>query len=323
MTYPLGGVKFSGVPRKLRIQYGGAIYHVLNRGDRREDIFYDADDRRLFLTTLGETCAKTGWEVHAYCLMRNHFHLIVETPRPNLVAGMQWLMGTYTTRFNRRHRLNGHLFSGRYKAQLVDGSGNGYLRTVCDYVHLNPLRAKLLPAKKRLRTYGWSSYPLYLTAAAKRPLWLRVDRLLGECGLKDTMGGRRRLEERMEKRCREESGDGPWKPLRRGWCVGEEEFRKELLEKIADDRGQTDRGEEVQECESLKAERLVVQMLKAARWTEEDLAGNRKGHAVKVMIARRLRRDTTAGWKWIAVRLKMGHWRSAANAVRAAANTSP
>src|ERR1041385_6864177 len=92
------------MPRKLRVQYPGAIYHVMNRGDRREPIFADDKDRVRFFDTLGEACAKTGWLVHAYCLMKNHFHLVVETPQPNLVTGMKWLLGTYTSRYNRRHR---------------------------------------------------------------------------------------------------------------------------------------------------------------------------------------------------------------------------
>jgi REP element-mobilizing transposase RayT len=107
--------------RKLRVEYPGAVYHVMNRGDRREPIFRDDADRRRFLSTLGEACGKTGWQVHALCLMPNHFHLVVETPRGNLVAGMKWFLGTYTGRFNRRHKLFGHLFSGRYRA-LVNGS---------------------------------------------------------------------------------------------------------------------------------------------------------------------------------------------------------
>ena len=120
------------VARKLRSEYGGAVYHLLNRGDRREPIVLDDQDRTRFVETLGECCAKTGWQVHAYVLMRNHFHLVVETPQPNLVSGMKWFLGTYTGRFNRRHKLFGHLFSGRYKLLIVDGSGNGYLKTVCD-----------------------------------------------------------------------------------------------------------------------------------------------------------------------------------------------
>ena len=146
------------MPRKLRIQYPGAIYHVINRGDQREDIFKDDEDRRRFLATLNQACEKTAWQVHAYCLMRNHFHLVVETPRPNLVSGMKWLLGVYTKRYNIRHKLCGHLFAGRYKALVVEGSGNGYLRTVCDYVHLNPVRANLLAPDQPLESYPWSSY---------------------------------------------------------------------------------------------------------------------------------------------------------------------
>jgi putative transposase len=103
----------AGMPRQLRLEYAGAIYHVMNRGDRREVIVRDRRDRERFLSTLGEACAKTGWQVHAFCLMSNHFHLVVETPQPNLVNGMSWLLGTYSSRFNRRHKLVGHLFSGR------------------------------------------------------------------------------------------------------------------------------------------------------------------------------------------------------------------
>ncbi len=105
--------------RKLRVQYPGAIYHLMNHGDRREPIFKDDADRRRWVETLEECCAKTDWQVHAYCLMSNHFHLVLETPKANLVAGMKWFLGTYTSRFNRRHKLFGHLFSGRYKSLMT------------------------------------------------------------------------------------------------------------------------------------------------------------------------------------------------------------
>ena len=91
--------------RKLRVQYPGAMYHVMSRGDHLEVIFRDGKDPDLFLATLEEACVKTDWQVHAYCLMSNHFHLVVETPRGNLAEGMKWLLGVYTARFNRRHRL--------------------------------------------------------------------------------------------------------------------------------------------------------------------------------------------------------------------------
>src|SRR5687767_6260632 len=115
----------------------------MSRGDRREDIFYDDVDRQDFLKTLAEACHKTGFQVHAYCLMPNHFHLVVETPNANLVAGMRWLLSSYTLRLNHRRKLFGHVFSGRYKALIVEPA-NSYLKTVCDYVHLNPVRARML-----------------------------------------------------------------------------------------------------------------------------------------------------------------------------------
>src|SRR5436309_9688154 len=167
----------------LRVEYAGAIYHLMSRGDRREQIYYDDVDRQDFLKTLAEACQRTGFEVHAYCLMRNHFHLVVETPGANLVAGMRWLLSNYTLRLNHRRELTGDVFSGRYKALIVEGSGNGYLKTVCDYVHLNPVRAKLLTAKQELSAYPWNSYPLYLQSQSRRPIWLRTDLLMVEHGI--------------------------------------------------------------------------------------------------------------------------------------------
>ena len=203
--------------RKLRFEYPGAIYHIMNRGDRGEPIFQDDTDRQRFVETLGEACVRSGWQVHAYCLMPNHFHLVVETPQPTLVAGMKWFLGTYTGRFNRRHKLFGHLFSGRYKSLIVDGSGSGYLRTVCQYVHLNPARAKLVSLDQALREYRWSSWPEYLRSPVKRAAWLRVDRVMGEMGIpKDSTAGRRELERRMEARRASEQSAG-YKPIRRGW----------------------------------------------------------------------------------------------------------
>src|SRR5690349_15904543 len=129
--------------RKVRVEFAGAVYHVLDRGDRREAIFQDEKDRELFLTALGEVCLRMGWRVHAWVLMGNHYHLLLETPEPNLVAGRHWLQTTYTVRFNRRDRLCGHLFQGRYKSVLVDAEAGGYFAVLSDYIHLNPVRARL------------------------------------------------------------------------------------------------------------------------------------------------------------------------------------
>ena len=305
------------MPRKLRVQYEGAIYHVMNRGDHREDIFRNDEDRQLFLKTLGEACAKTAWQVHAYCLMRNHFHLVVETPRANLVAGMKWLLGTYTARFNRRHRYFGHLFSGRYKALIVDGSGTGYLRAVCDYVHLNPARAKLLKPAHQLCDYPWSSYPAYLKPRSERPKWLRADRVLGEAGIpKDSPAGRGEFGKRMELR-RWEGDEGMYRQIRRGWALGSEEFRKELVEAMTERNGERVSGEELIESEQQQAERILLAELRKLNWTGRDLQRMRKGDARKVRIAKRLREETTMTWAWIATRLHAGVWRHLANRLRA------
>ena len=167
----------------------------------------------------------------------NHFHLVVATPQGNLVAGMKWLLGTYTSRFNRRHKLFGHLFSGRYKALIVDGSGSGYLKAVCDYVHLNPARAGLVTPEAALRSYRWSSWPECLKRPGQRWPWLRVDRLLGEYRIaQDSAAGRRVLEQTLETR-RQSEARADYKAIRRGWCLGEETFRKELLAQMTERRG--------------------------------------------------------------------------------------
>jgi len=303
--------------RKLRIQYPGAVYHVMNRGDRQEAIFLDEPDRRRFLEALAEVCAKTGWQVHAYCLMGNHFHLMVETPQPNLVAGMKWFLGTYTSRFNRRHKLFGHLFSGRYKALVVDSSTPGYLKTVCDYVHLNPVRARLLQAEEPLRSYSWSSFPKYLQRGGQRPPWLRVDRLLGEHGIpKDSVAGRRVFEERMEVRRRAEDKHEDWAPVRRGWCLGQEAFRKELLAQVSERCGANHYGAELQEGEEEKAERLVREELARRKWAGADLAEQPKTDRRKARIALRLRNETTMTMAWIARRLEMGSVNTLKNTLR-------
>ncbi len=304
------------VPRKLRIQYEGAIYHVMNRGDRREDIFHDDSDRQLFLRTLGEACARTGWQIHAYCLMRNHFHLIIETPRANLVAGMKWLLGTYTARFNRRHRYFGHLFSGRYKALIVDGSTTGYLRTVCDYVHLNPARARLLKRGHQLRDYPWSSYPAYLQPRAARPTWLGVDRVLGEAGIpKDSPAGRAEFGKRMELR-RWEDDEQTYQKVRRGWALGSEEFRAELLDAMKTTNAEHINGEELRQSEEQRAEQIVREELRRLGWTSQQLRTTLKGDPRKLRIARRLRQETTMTWAWITTRLHTGVWRHLTNRLR-------
>jgi hypothetical protein len=249
--------------------------------------------------------------------MRNHFHLVIETPQANLVAGMKWLLGVYTKRFNIRHRLCGHLFAGRYKALPVDGSGDGYLRTVCDYVHLNPARAEVIEAASPLERFEWSSYPAYLKLPAQRPQWLRVDRLLGEKGIgRDSAAGRREFSRQMEVRRRQEEG-AEFDGVRRGWCLGSEEFRQDLLAAAAERVGASHYGAERQESGEEKASRIVREELRRGGVKEEELPGMRKGDKLKVLLARRLRRETTMSLKWIARRLHMGSWTCVSNLLHA------
>jgi putative transposase len=176
------------MPRAMRVEYPGAIYHVMDRGDRQEDIFVDDVDRQDFLKTLAEACRKTDWQVHAYCLMRNHFHLVLETPNANLVEGMRWFLSAYTIRLNHRQKLFGHVFSGRYKALMVEGSGKGYLKTACDYVHLNPVRAHLLGAEDPAFRLPEQSVPVagLIVTSPRFPVPLLVRRGRGRPGCRGT-----------------------------------------------------------------------------------------------------------------------------------------
>jgi len=160
--------------RPLRIEYDGAVYHVTSRGNDRKNIFTDDDDRLLFLDILNKVNGRYNWLCHAYCLMSNHYHLIVETPDGNLSKGMRQLNGVYTQTFNRRHRRVGHVFQGRYKAILV--SKESHLLETCRYVVLNPVRAK---AVRRPEEWQWSSYRGTSGLEKPRPC-LTIDWILGQ-----------------------------------------------------------------------------------------------------------------------------------------------
>ncbi len=287
----------------------------MSRGNRGDAIFLDDKDRERFIDTLDEACTKTGWLVHAFVLMGNHYHLLLETPEANLVAGMKWLQGTYTQRFNARHKLWGHLLQGRYKALLVDGAGGEYFSTVASYIHLNPVRAKRVDLKdENLADYRWSSYPLY-SRPSKRPDWLSVDRALGALGLSDDRSGRGQFRRVMQKRVLEiacsdapRDVDAQWAKIRRGWCFGGEDFRQEMLERIESLSGKRESfsGEQVRLHDANEAEVLLQKGLCVLGLNEEGLLTMPKGADEKALLAWLLRRHSVVSNGWIAERLAMG-----------------
>jgi putative transposase len=164
--------------RPLRIEYPGAIYHVTSRGNARHNIFLDDEDKTLFLSKLERATERYGFLFHSYCLMDNHYHLLLETPNANLSLGMQRINGDYTQAFNRRHRRVGHLFQGRFKAVVVEKER--HLLELCRYIVLNPVRAKMVEDPK---DWPWSSY-LSIVGQASRPSFLFIDWILAQFGKK-------------------------------------------------------------------------------------------------------------------------------------------
>jgi hypothetical protein len=200
------------------------------------------------------------------------------------------------------------LFGGRYKALVVDGSRNRYLRTVCDYVHLNPIRAGLLGVRQPLEAYRWSSFNDYLKRPGRRPVRLRVDRLFGEMGIVvDNTAGRLQFEELMEERRAQDQGQ-EWRKIRRGWCLGSGSFRLALLERMEGQFKEHHGGAERRESAENQGERMIADGLAKEGWEPGDLRKRRKGDPVKVALALRLRQETTLTLKWIAQRLHMGRW---------------
>lgn len=200
--------------RPLRLEFAGALYHVTARGDGREDIYLDVEDRDGFLALSGQVCQRFNWSVYAYCLMSNHYHLVVETLEGNLSRGMRHLNGVYTQRFNRQHGRVGHVFQGRYKAILVQKEA--YLLELSRYVVLNPVRARMV---KSAGDWPWSSYRA-MTGKAPVPEWLDRDWLLGQFGRQ-----RSRAMKAYTRFVREGlGGASPWEEVRHQAFLGDERF---------------------------------------------------------------------------------------------------
>ena len=318
------------MPRSVRIQYKGAIYHAMCRGNNGQETFLTDDGRRLFLSTLDEACVQTGWRIHAYVLMSNHYHLLLETPEANLVDGMRWFQGAYIQRFNAMFKRRGHLFQGRYKAIPVqtdprDG-GLEYFRQISTYIHLNPFRAGLCGAgcEKPLEAYAWSSYPAYIGAARKRPKWLVRSKVLKSWGLKESEAGSlTAYGEKLERFMRME--EDPLaarrgeieKQIKRGWYIGSPEFRQRLSDRLRhqDALGDNYRGSQRREHGEDEAERLLQAGLKLLGLRETEVLEMRNNRIEKQAMAWLMNAHTTVTVRWTAARLEMGHPKNASRAI--------
>ena len=319
--------------RCLRIESAGAFYHVMARGNLRQTIFHDEEDHLFFLRTLADGCERTGWRVHAWVLMSNHYHLFLETPEPNLVAGMSWLQNAFTRRYNVRHRAWGRVFGDRYKSVIVDGEDRYHYHTLMDYIHLNPVRARLVQPNEgqSVLDYRWSSVAGgYALPPKRRPKWLAATAGLKAFELADTAARRRKMVERLDRRAVEEEAsqcgvpmlpeevDARVSHLRRGWYWGSQAFGEKmakLAQRLIRGKGKPkSRGYRTEVHVRRHSER------EAQRWLEEGLtaAGLRRAELErlpgsdprKVLIAERLWRETVVSQGWLAEKLRM---KSAAN----------
>lgn len=209
--------------RPLRIEFPGAVYHVTSRGNAREKIFRDDQDRKNFLETLAAVVKRHNWLCHAYCQMDNHYHLRIETPDANLSKGMRQLNGVYTQRYNKRHGKTGHVFQGRFKAILVQK--DSYLLELSRYVVLNPVRAKIIEDPKE---WKWSSY-LATAGLKKVPDCLTADWLLHHFG-SDRKTAQTRYKDFVKEGIKKNS---PWNDLQGQILLGDEKFVEEFKDLLA------------------------------------------------------------------------------------------
>jgi len=298
----------------------------MSRGDRGEAICRDDADRDLFFKTLSEVCARTGWKVHAYVLMSNHYHLLLETPEANLVMGMKWFLSTYTLRYNARYRQRGHVFQGRYKTVMIEPEERGFIERVSTYIHLNPLRAQLVHwPEERLNLYRWSSCLVYMEQA-KKPSWLEVMRVLDCVGVDERRGRWGRAYSEYIEKCCEEWADEQgrkaltreWKTIRRGWFLGGDTFHERLLKSVGEQlkgkKIETYGGEEKCEHDERAASALLAKGLDRIGLTVESLSALKKNDKRKQVLGWWLNRQACVGSEWISNHLVMGHRTSVSKA---------
>ncbi|WP_414665121.1 transposase [Horticoccus sp. 23ND18S-11] len=306
--------------RKLRLEFGGATYHVINRGNYRRPIFQPKGAAAAFERCIDEACTRCGWRVHAFVILENHFHLALETPHPNLSEGMKYLQGTWANRFNRFRGEQGRPFQGRYKALHVE-PGRA-LASVSHYIHLNPWRAGV-EETARLGTFRWSS--LWWFGRRTRPGWLVADTTLADAGgLTDTPPNWRRYRSYLGMLAEDKPAerDRKFAALCTGWAVGDDIYRDELIQRLREANTPLNQacrlgdvaGERQQFRHDLWRERLV-KIARAADVSLDRLAPA-KSAPEKVLLATLMTLTTDVSRRWLTEQLNMGTPASAGEFVR-------
>jgi len=290
--------------RSLRVQYVGAMYHVINRGNARGEIFRDEKDYDYFKRWMGKVCEKSGWKVHAWTLMPNHYHLLIEIRRKTLIKGMQLLNAEYTRYFNRRWKLCGPLFQGRYKATLVEGKA-GYLLTLADYIHLNFARSFISKTMEELVANPETSVGCYVSG--KFPEWMEWKKVMGSIGQENLESkARKRFYEHLKRKWGEMREEDPvWKELRRSWCFGGEKLMEKFQKAMDKKRGGSPATEIWQrgvasETEEFAARRELDQRLKKMKKTIKGLTVQEK-----YRLGLEIREKTCVSTKWLSLTLGM------------------
>lgn len=300
------------MPRSARVQYAGARYHVINRGNYRKDLFQAQGTAESFITVLFEACQRYDWWLHAYVLMSNHYHLCVETPHANLSDGMHWLQSTFANKFSRFTGERGHVFQGRYKSLIIEGEFG--LLNVVDYIHLNPVRARIIEVNQ-LKGYQNSSFSQYFTKY--RHPKLRCEDFLAEAGgCKPTPAGMRSYHKRL-KLIMEESPqerEKLYKDLSRGWFIGSKQGRDQLRDKILQGTAKANVKTKAL-LQTTLAGGLLKSGLKLLNKTKNDIAADKKSAQWKLALASHLKTNTGLKNPQLCEFLNMGHPSTMSNLV--------
>jgi REP element-mobilizing transposase RayT len=304
------------MPRSLRIEKENGVYHIINRGNYRQDLYVDEGSHLAFEACLFEACEKCEWVLEGFCVMTNHFHLVVRTPKGNLIYGMKWLQSTFANRYHRFRKIHGKLFQGRYKSLIVEE--DSYLGALLHYVHLNPVRASMVKIDQ-LEDYRWSSF-WYLHNKRKRPAFLDCTGALEAAGgLADTPKGRALYLDYLKWIEQNETAqkEMAFSKMCRGWSIGTKKFKKAMLEELDEaekDDEESDSsdavaryyGEGLREANQLRWEMLLERGLSALEKNRESIVTDLKSAKWKIILAALLKQKTSATNVWITRQLNMG-----------------